>query len=66
MFQIGSFAGSHLITSSVTIDGKQFGIMNNGKFGRIEFHNAYKSTFIPLWKSKHESVYLRRHFLYDI
>lgn len=64
LFQVGSFEDSALISSTINIHGDIFAIMKNGKFGRITKNESGEFSFVQLAKSKYESEYRRRHFLY--
>lgn len=68
-FQIGSFYNGIVIddiSSSISIDGKLFAIIRNGEFGRVEIEEGSKISFVPLSKSKFESLYSGNYFLFHV
>lgn len=65
-FQVGSFDVSRQITSGVNINGKIFGIMSNGNFGRIEIDDNGKCLFVLLSKSEYGDELGGNYYLYNV
>lgn len=63
-FQIESVSFS-AITSGIEVDGEYFVICCNGIFAKFTFRDKDKFSLVPLFKSKYNSRYFGKHFLFN-